>query len=229
MKLTAWVLCAAAPAVVLLHRAALSTARSENQALQRASQEARRLMRENAGMDRLRAENREIGPLRNETRELHKLRNEVRQLREQAKGLAQVQSENQRLKAAVAPRTNAPTPVATLQPLTTLDQVSYLGMETPEATLQSFLWAIRQEHVHAFRNCLIPEKQKEMESQTEEQIRANMREMKRRFKGFRIDAKKEVSADEVQLGVQFYEEQEETKMALPLKRIAYEWKLDLAP
>ncbi len=228
-KIAAWVLCAVALAAVLLQRAALSKAGAENQTLQSESGEAQRLMRENAGIEQLRAEDREIETLRHETRELHKLRNEVRQLREQVKGLPQVQSENQRLKAVVASRTNATTPVATSQSPTTLDQVSYLGTETPEATLQSFFWSIRQEHVQAFRNCLTPERQKEMESLGEEQLRARMKEMKRSFKGFQIVAKREVSANEVQLGLQFYAEnqQDQSKFALPFKRLAYEWKLDV--
>jgi len=231
LKITVGLLCASALVAVLLRQIALSKARSEHEALETASQEAQRLIRENADMERLRAENREIEALRNETRDLHKLRNEVRQLREQAKGLAQVQSENQRLKATVVTRTNATTPAAAAQPLTTLDQVSYFGMDTPEATLQSFLWAVRQEDVRVFRNCLTPERQKEMESQSEEQIRVKMREMKSQFKGFQVAAKKEVSVNEVQLGLQFFVEgqQEQPKAALPFKRISYEWKLDVAP
>jgi hypothetical protein len=229
LKMAAWILCAAALTAVLLRQTALSKVRSEHEMLRSQSEEARRLIRENAEMDRLRVDSNEIEGLRNETRELHKLRNEVRQLREQAKGLAQVQSENQRLKATVAARTNTPPGVAAPQTLTTLDQVAYLGLDTPEATLQSFLWAVRQEDVRVFRNCLTPERQKEIESVGEEQIRTKMREMKSQFKGFQIAAKKEISANEVQLGLQFSVENqpEQPKMAFPFKRINYEWKLDL--
>jgi hypothetical protein len=228
LKIAVGILCAAALTAVLLRQTVLSNARSENQALQSASQEAQRLAVQNADMERLRAENREIEALRAETRDIHKLRNEVRQLREQAKGLAQVQSENQRLKGMMGSRTNTTPPVATSQPLTTLDQVAYLGLETPEATLQSFLWAVRQENVQAFRNCLTPERQKEIESQSEEEIRAKMKEMKSQFKGFQIAAKKEISTDEVQLGLQVSVEnqQEQPKTALTFKRIDYQWKLD---
>ena len=228
LKIMAWLACATAVTCALLWQTALSKVRSENADLQRARVEAQRLTSENADMERLRAENREIETLRAETQDIHKLRNEVRQLREQAKALAPVQSENQRLKATVAARTNAAASVATPQPLITLDQVAYFGMDTPEATLQSFLWAVRQENVQAFRNCLTPERQKEIESQSEEQIRANMKEMKSQFKGFQIAAKKEIATNEVQLGLQVSVENqpEQPKIAFTFKRIAYEWKLD---
>jgi len=228
LKIMVGLLCACALVAVLLQQTALSKVRSENADLQRARVEAQRLAVENADMERLRAENREIEALRAETQDIHKLRNEVRQLREQAKALAPVQSENQRLKATVAARTNSGASVAAPQPLITLDQVAYFGVDTPESTLQSFFWAVRQENVQVFRNCLTLERQKEMESLSEEQIRAKMKEMKSQFKGFQIAAKKEISADEVQLGLQVYLEnqQEQPKTALTFKRIHYEWKLD---
>jgi hypothetical protein len=193
------------------------------------TEEVQRLARENAEINRLREEIREIESLRTETRELHKLRNEVRQLREEVQALPGVQGENRRLKNVVASRTKSAASVAVSQPPTTLDQLSYLGLGTPEATVQSFLWAVRQEHIQAFRNCLAPERQKEVETWDEGQILWHMQEMKRQFKGFRIVAKREVSADGVELGLQHYSEdqKEPLKIMLPFKRFAQEWKLDV--
>ena len=230
LKLTIVVLAALGLGGVLLQQKTLSNVRTENQRLTTASEETKRLTSENAAIARIRAENQELQTLRAETRDLHRLRNEVRQLRDQVKGLPGVRTENERLKftasknAATGAEPKAPSP-------TTLDQVSYVGRDTPEGTLQSFLWAVRQENTKAFRNCLTPERQKETESLSEDQIRSKMREMKSQLKGFQIAAKKEISADEVLLGLQLFveDQQEPGTGALSFKRIAYEWKLDVTP
>jgi hypothetical protein len=220
----------AALGTVAWRQSALSDLRTENQRLRDHTAAAEQMTRQNGDIARLRAENQELQTLRDEIRDLHKLRNEVRQLRDRAKGLPGVRTENKRLKvvasqnAAKSAEPKAPSP-------TTLDQVSYVGRDTPEGTLQSFLWAVRQENTKAFRNCLTPERRKETESLSEDQIRSKMREMKSQFKGFQIAAKKEISAEEVLLGLQFFveDQQEPGTGALVFKRIAYEWKLDVTP
>jgi myosin heavy subunit len=231
LKLTCALVLAAALGGVLLQGHALRNVRSENQSLRAQSREIQRLADEIASIKLLRAENREVENLRREVSELHKLRNEVRQLREQTKGLPLIQLENQRLRAATVSHTSAAATASEPPPLMTLDQVSYLGKETPAAAWQSFLWAVRQGNVQIFRKCLTPERQRELEMQTDEQIRARMNEMKSRFAGFRIAATNQLSADEIQLRLQFYVQGNEKpdEGSLPLKRIAYEWKLDLTP
>jgi len=229
VNLTGTLVLAAAMGGVLLQHNALSTARTENQRLRNEQVEAARLAQENGEIERLRAENQELAKLRKEVTELHKLRNETRQLRGQTEALPSLQAENRRLKASAASPTDPPRPALDSQPPITIEQAAFAGMATPEATLQSFLWAIRQEDIQAYRTCLTPEQQKEMESRGEEQIRTNMRGAKGHLKGFRIAAKKQVSAEEIQLGVQAYGGDEEQLMALPFKRIGNEWKLDLNP
>lgn len=213
-------------------RSALSDLREENRRLRDHTAAAERMARENGDIPQLRVENEEIRTLRTETRDLHKLRNEVRQLREQVKGLAQVRNENQRLRIS-ASRTNTATTSAAVQPPVTLDQVSFMGMETPEATLQSFLWAVRQEDIQTFRNCLTPERQAEMASRSEDMIREYVKGLKSQMNGLRIAARKDVSADEVQLGLLIYAENlephAESKAALSFKRIGNQWRLDVAP
>ena len=231
LKITGALLLAAAVGGVVLQGNALRRVRSENETLLSQRQEIQQLGNQNASLDLLRTENQEREALRRQVAELHKLRNQVRQLREQTKGLPKEQLENQRLRAAAVSQKNAHAAASEAPRPMTLDQVSYFGRDTPEAALQSFLWAVRQGNVEVLRKCLTPEKQHELETQSVEQIRAKMKEMTNRFAQFRIAAKKQVSGDEVQLGLEFYIEgkKQPDEGAIPFKRSAYEWKLDLAP
>ena len=217
----------AALGTVAWRRSALSDLRADNQRLTTASEEAKRLASENAAISRIRAENQELQTLRNETRDLHKLRNEVRQLREQAKGLPSVRVENERLRASVSRSAAKNTPVVDSRPSFTLETLSFAGYATPEATLQTMFWAAKQGDLDAAMKCFSDEARKEMVGESPEDARRGMEEMVRRFKGLRIAARKVVSENEVQLGVQLSMEGSDApdEQTIRFKLVGGEWRL----
>src|SRR5437879_1729117 len=151
LKIISVALLAAAGCGALLQRSALSNVRQENDKLSGESDEVRRLARENAEIERLSAENQEIEKLRLETRDLHKLRNEVHQLRERKPELERLRAENQRLHAATQQR--SPSSAAAPASLVPKETLSDAGFGSPEATLQTFLWAVREGNLEKMRRC----------------------------------------------------------------------------
>jgi TolA-binding protein len=216
----------AALGTVAWRQSALSDLRTENQRLRKHTADAEQMTRQNGDIARLRAENQELQTLRNETRDLHKLRNEIRQLREQAKGLPSVRTENERLRAAKARATPQSAAAVDSRPSFTLDTLSFAGYATPEATLQTMFWAAKQGDFDAAMKCFSDEARKEMVGESPEDVRRGMEEMVKRFQGLRIAARRVISADEIQLGIQLSQgndtPEEET---IPFKLVGGEWRL----
>jgi len=240
-------LLAGAVGGVFFERNALSNARIENQRLRAESEETVRLVRENAEIDRLHAENQELEQLRHETRELHKLRNEIRQLREEKPEWDKLRAQNQKLRAgaepASQPASRAPDPAS----LIAKEMLSDAGFGSPETTLRTYFWALREGNREKMRSCFSP-------GTPEEQMPGGPAPSMATFKGFRVVAKKVVSADEVKLGIQFSSEQDvapvefvqklnlngiptqlsseqdaaPVEFVLPFKRVDGEWKVNLA-
>ena len=88
--------------------------------------------------------------------ELLRLRNEVSQLTRRERELAGVQSENERLRTQVA---SARTNTATHLPANIFRKSAArnMGRATPDATLETFLWAIRNRDLPVFLDCFTPE------------------------------------------------------------------------
>lgn len=86
--------------------------------------------------------------------ELLRLRNEVTQLRRRQQELQSVQAEHERLRALVAARRrNAPAlPTGYIR----TRNAHWAGLQTPEATLQSFLWAINTRNITNVARVLTP-------------------------------------------------------------------------
>jgi len=206
---------------VFVESSALSNAREENQKLLGERDEVQRLARENAGINRLRSENAEIETLRAETRDLHKLRNEVRQLRERKPEFDKLRAENDRLRAAAVTVSRASTTAAERPPWITKEALSDAGWGSPEATLHTFFWAMREGNLEKIRSCFPPET-------PDGQLPGGGEVSMASFKGIRVVAKKVVSANEVKLGIQSFSEGEAAPqaMALRLKRVGNEWKID---
>jgi len=206
---------------VFAQRHVLSRLRVVNGQLRQSGPEVQRLTAEHAEIDRLRAEVEEIEKLRHETRELHKLRNEVRQLREQKPEWDKLQAQNQKLRAgsepAGQPASRAPDPASLLAK----EVLSDAGFGSPEATLRTYFWAMREGNMEKMRSCFSPDISKEIISDGPGSA----------FKGFRVVAKKVLSSDDVKLGIQFFAEQgaPAVEFVLPFKRVDGEWKLSMAP
>lgn len=86
--------------------------------------------------------------------ELLKLRNQVSQLTRQRDELAFIGADNERLKAQAASRaTNGPGSSGYIRK----SEAKFAGYDTPESTLQTFLWAIRNKDFEAWLNTMAPE------------------------------------------------------------------------
>jgi len=86
--------------------------------------------------------------------ELLKLRNAVSQLTRRRDELAAIGAENARLKAQLASRaTNGPAASGYVRKA----EAKFSGYDTPENTLQTFLWAIRNKDYETWLNTLDPE------------------------------------------------------------------------
>ncbi|HWN97336.1 MAG TPA: hypothetical protein VNT99_20050, partial [Methylomirabilota bacterium] len=84
----------------------------------------------------------EAAALKSETKDLPRLRNEVGQLRAKQNELANARTENERL--VDAKRTGAPLPREVPPGFISREQLRNVGYETPENTVQTFLWAMRE-------------------------------------------------------------------------------------
>ncbi|PYK62869.1 MAG: hypothetical protein DME21_04910 [Verrucomicrobia bacterium] len=223
---------AAAVCGALVQRNALSNVHQENQKLRGESEEVRRLARENAEIERLRAENAEIEKLRLETRDLHKLRNEVHQLRQSKPDFEKLRAVHERLQPL---RADAKGFAAGAQPADritkeTLSALAGPDFTSPEATVRTYFQAIRTGNWNDFRNCFSPEIRQAMDAQFEEQFHESAKQMSARFQSARIAAKRVVSADKVELGLEVVLEEDapSSKLTVPIKRIGSEWKMDAA-
>jgi hypothetical protein len=222
-------LLAGAMTGTLFQRSALSRVRADNRQLRERSSEAQRLARENANVDQLREENREVENLRNETRDLHKLRNEVRQLRERKPDLDILRSENQRLRARTHAAGGPTSRGSDARPTVTKEMLADGGWGSPEASIQTFFWAMRERNAQKLRACFSEEAGRNLRDQSDERVLEEATMMDT-FTGFQIVAKKVVSADEIKLGIRIIQatgqgESAPTEMALPFKRVGGEWKI----
>ncbi|MDA1274170.1 MAG: hypothetical protein O2960_08970 [Verrucomicrobia bacterium] len=207
----------------------VSSLRRENQALELQLQGAGKLSAEGLSINEMRAENAEVHRLKTETRDLHKLRNEVRQLREQTKDLDGLRAENERLTVAVAKLEESPSATsAAPRPSYTLEQLQNSGQATPEATLVTMFWAMKQgDPATAARCWSSDEAGKFFNLGTPDDFSRQSKNMANGFGELRIAGERIISAEEVLLGVQMlskgYEIPEEFSM--PFRRIGGEWKL----
>lgn len=220
MRLLCTILLVSAVATVAVQRATISKLRREKATHLAANKEVERLARENRGISRLRMEEQTTRQLRAENRDLLKLRNEVRQLREQTEELEKVRTENQRLMAAKRSNAAQAAPATEPQPFTSTENLADAGLMTPEATLQTFFWAMREGNWEKLRQCLTTKAQAQVPRDNPGQIRGGGFEQ---FKGYRVAGKKTVGTDEVLLGFQLATGEE---VAFPLKREENQWKID---
>jgi hypothetical protein len=97
--------------------------------------------------------------------ELLSLRNQVSQLARRERELAGVQVENERLRTQVAvARTNAAQrPTGYIRK----SEARYLGFTTPEATIETYLWAVRNRDLEAMLTCFTPEAAAEIKKEFE--------------------------------------------------------------
>ena len=177
----------------------------------------------------------ELDRLRTEAREVHKLRNEVNQLRAGAKEVEQLRMENQQLRAAnrqlrAAPQNRGTTPGAATpqEGFYVKENWAFSGYATPEAALQSVVWAMREGDTRAFLGSLTPEEmdrvQKEWGTKSEAEISAHAKRGTDKINSIRILESRTLSDDEVVLNV-YAAGGEDQVQKISMKRFGAEWKL----
>ena len=166
MKLAAFVVAVGLLGLLLLQRQTLSSLRAENGALVRQQAKAEQLR---TGLSQTKDEgdlHDEIAALAEKSRDLLKLRNKVTQLREQKAELERLRAENQRLQS-VNPASGAAAVVLPNVPgLFSRESLTNAGLSGPEATLQTYFWALRQKDENARAACLEPGLLQELQART---------------------------------------------------------------
>jgi len=179
-------------------------------------------------------QNEELERLRAEAREVHKLRNEVSQLRTGTKEVDQLRAENQKLRGAS--RAIQPAPSPGVAPSAAASQDGYFAKETwtftgyatPEAALQSAIWAMREGDTKTLLASLAPEEmarmQKEWGNKSEAQVSADAKRGTDKIAGIRILESRILSDDEVVLSV-YAMGGEDKVQKISMKRYGAEWKM----
>lgn len=151
----------------------------------------------------------EIETLQTANRDLPKLRNEVRKLREEKREFEKLQGENERLAATLkaAPKTTAP-PLSEAEGFVLKQTWSKAGFATPEATVQTFFWAIANKDIASMAECSTGKARKSMEQAIQQSMADGGRSFEEQFaplakmQGFRVAEKKQIAEDKIELGIQ---------------------------
>ena len=176
-------------------------------------------------------QNRELEQLRTEVSEVHKLRNEVTQLRVGAKTTEQLRAENQRLRGA--DRQLQAAPKAGTTPPATVPQEGYYAKEywafsgyaTPEAALQSVVWAMREGDTKTILAAVTPEEMaRNWASKSEAEISADAKRGTEKINSIRILDSRAISEDEVVLNV-YAAGGEDKIQKISMKRLGGEWRM----
>jgi hypothetical protein len=134
-------------------RKALSQLRQQNETLLQTKEEAARLALENEDLPKLRAANTSLST-GGDSSDLLRLRNEVRQLRAHRPELDRLRAENERLAAEINSGITAPQKLSEMEGFVAKESWSNAGFDTPEATVQTFFWAIREGDVARMAECM---------------------------------------------------------------------------
>ena len=145
---------------------------------------------------------------KNNSDELLRLRSEVTQLRNQAAETAKLFAENPLLspefQAAVAALENRPGEDMIVAPYPR-DSWAFSGYATPEATLVSAIWAMREGNPRAYLDSLSPDEAarqtKLWGDKSEADIAAKHQQDVAAITGFQIMSSQNISPDEVQMNV----------------------------
>jgi len=177
----------------------------------------------------------ELDRLRAEVSEVHKLRNEVSQLRAGSKEADQLRTENQRLRSAGKPLqavqsagVAGPSAPGSQEGFHAKENWAFTGYATPEAALQSVIWAMREGDTRTLLASVTPEEmermQKEWGNKSEAQVSADAKRGTDKISGIRILESKTLSEDEVVLSV-YAAGGEDKVQKISMKRYGAEWRM----
>jgi hypothetical protein len=172
----------------------------------------------------------EMQRLRLNNQELHALRNDVRQLREQKAQLGGVIAQNKQLREEIIRREGFSSAPATVIEMA---RIRDAGFATPEAALETFFWAIRQQQFDRFIQVIaMPEAGAHPAAAEERQRQIEL--MKTGFpdmaKGFSeltsVRAyRRDLGSDEAEIAITLQPNGVWPGGALKFRRVGAEWKL----
>jgi len=159
--------------------------------------------------------------------ELLRLRNEVTRLTERRRELAGVRAENEQLRAQLAARgTNDPGKSQSPPGYVFKSQARFVGYNTPEDTVQSMLWAVRNHDLTNLLQAYTPEAAQKIQGELarspgliEEWFRLSAD-----VPGVRVPDGYKTNADTIYLGLEFVPGLSGT--SIPLRQTNGQWKLD---
>jgi hypothetical protein len=159
--------------------------------------------------------------------ELLRLRGEVGQLERRKRELAGARPENERLRVQFATKgTNAPGGITLPAGYIKKSDARYAGYGTPEDTIQTMLWAIRDRNTKHFLQVFNPEMAKQLEA--EMQRRGSPEEFFKEadaMPGLRIVSKEAGTDDTIVLIVEMLPGEETHSQKIRFKQFGGEWKL----
>ena len=172
--------------------------------------------------------NDEVLRLREANKDLPKLRNEVRQLRRRADEMAKLRADNERLQN-VSKQGAKQYPPDFVRRAALVDK----GLATPEATIQTFMWAMTQGNVSRMKDCMSAEDAAKLsQQQSDDQMREDMAKAGKAIPGFRIAGRHDISPSEVEITVEVMPSadgsigSDGTDRPIKLKRVGNDWKLE---
>jgi TolA-binding protein len=158
--------------------------------------------------------------------ELLRLRNEVAQLNRRVRELSAARSENERLHAQAGAHLTNSVPGKVLPAgYIRKSQARMAGFNTPEDTLQTFLWALANRDLDTLYQTLIPEAAQQMQAVVQRSGTERFFEEARSLPGAAITGRQLLSDGSTELMVQFVPD-------LPTNRISArlingQWKINL--
>lgn len=155
--------------------------------------------------------------------ELLRLRGEVTRLRARLKGLSGVRVENEKLQAQLNTARAGGAPAGLPEGYTRRRDAQFAGYGSPEATLQSMLWAIEHQDTNALLGSFDPENGRHMREAMTGESAEEFWKQARIVPGWRVVEKQQLSPDGVILKVEIMPGEAPQDMRLRL--IGNEWKL----
>jgi len=211
-----------AVAVVLFRQSTVARLREEQTALAGDGGEVSRLTRENDEMRLLHGGGEEAAKLREANRDLPKLRNEARQLRRKLDEFNALKAENERLHAQQAAMASGKLTAAHPPGFVGRNQLFDAGLATPEAALQTTIWAWSQGNFDRMLQCMTSDGGKDFKQELEKN-HDEMAKLGAALPGYRIVETNAPSADEVIFKVELMSDEEGTPMHV--RRVGNEWKV----
>lgn len=179
--------------------------------------------------------------LRNQVKELPKLRSQIQSLRNATNEITKLLAENQKLKASQPPSATNVTikPIsyvmstnASSAVLVPKESWVFSGYSTPEAALQSSVWAASQGNMKELLNSFSPELREQLSKEIEAKPEKFAEDTQNEFTkvaGYRIEEHEQTSTNEVKLKVNMESNSKSTTFigskTMIMRKSGGEWKL----